>query len=299
MVADVETASRRVRIRFSKQGKIRFTSHRDVARMWERALRRAGLPLAYTEGFSPRPRLSFGLALPTGCESEAEYLDVSLDDRRTETTGLTVASLPEILSPLLPDGVEVREAAGFEPGSGSLQQLVTSCSWTMFLAGVSLEELTAQVGAFLAAPSVLVTRERKGRTVEDDVRPAVRSLAVVEGPPPGFVGPGGTEVCLEAELGTQPRGMRPSELMTGLASAQAASGGPSGRGSGGGSPTGSGGSSEPAGSPGDRGQAGAPVISRACRTHQWIERDGIRDEPLEWARRQDADRAGYALERAS
>ena len=56
----------RIRFRFSKLGKIRFTSQRDVARMWERALRRAGLPLAYTEGFSPRPQLSFGLALPTG-----------------------------------------------------------------------------------------------------------------------------------------------------------------------------------------------------------------------------------------
>ena len=56
----------RYRIRFSKLGKIRFTSHRDVARMWERALRRATLPVAYTEGFSPHPKLSFGLALSTG-----------------------------------------------------------------------------------------------------------------------------------------------------------------------------------------------------------------------------------------
>jgi len=70
----------KVRIRFTKQGKVRWTSHRDVARIWERALRRAGLPVAYTEGFSPRPRLSFGLALPTGYESDAEYLDVDLLD---------------------------------------------------------------------------------------------------------------------------------------------------------------------------------------------------------------------------
>ena len=74
-------AEMRIRFRFAKLGKIRFTSQRDVARMWERALRRAELPLAYTEGFSPRPQLSFGLALPTGCESLAEYLDVVLDDR--------------------------------------------------------------------------------------------------------------------------------------------------------------------------------------------------------------------------
>ena len=84
----------RIRFRFAKLGKIRCTSQRDVARMWERALRRAGLPLAYTEGFSPRPQLSFGLALPTGCESVAEYLDVALDDDRAETAGVDVAALP-------------------------------------------------------------------------------------------------------------------------------------------------------------------------------------------------------------
>ena len=68
----------RVRVRFTKLGKVRWTSHRDVARMWERALRRAELPVAYTEGFTPRPKVSFGLALPTGHESVAEYLDLEL-----------------------------------------------------------------------------------------------------------------------------------------------------------------------------------------------------------------------------
>jgi hypothetical protein len=68
----------RVRIRFVKLGKIRWTSHRDVARMWERAFRRVQLPVAYTAGYSPRPKVSFGLALPTGHESVAEYLDVEL-----------------------------------------------------------------------------------------------------------------------------------------------------------------------------------------------------------------------------
>jgi radical SAM-linked protein len=69
----------RLRFRYAKLGKIRFTSQRDVARMWERALRRSGLPVAWSEGFSPRPLLSFGLALPTGAESLAEYLDARLE----------------------------------------------------------------------------------------------------------------------------------------------------------------------------------------------------------------------------
>src|SRR5204862_7253907 len=74
----VNGAGVKLRIRFTKLGKVRFTSHRDIARMWERAFRRTGVALAYTAGFSPRPKISFGLALPTGHESVAEYLDVEL-----------------------------------------------------------------------------------------------------------------------------------------------------------------------------------------------------------------------------
>src|SRR5947208_16927444 len=95
----------RVRFRFSKIGKVRWTSHRDVARMWERAFRRVALPLAYTQGFSPRPKVSFGLALSTGHESVAEYLDVELAADRAAT--VDIESLPERLSPALPAGIDV------------------------------------------------------------------------------------------------------------------------------------------------------------------------------------------------
>ena len=112
----------RVRFRFVKLGKIRFTSQRDVARMWERALRRAGLPLAYTAGFSPRPQLSFGLALPTGCESLAEYLDVDLDDARPETAGIEVdaaarAGSPTCCPPASTSRRRPRWIAGPDPSS--------------------------------------------------------------------------------------------------------------------------------------------------------------------------------------
>ena len=69
-----------VRVRYAKRGKIRWISHRDVARAFERALRIERLPLAFTLGFSPRPKVSFGLALSTGYESEAEYLDLELSE---------------------------------------------------------------------------------------------------------------------------------------------------------------------------------------------------------------------------
>src|SRR5450755_2436702 len=94
-----------VRIRFSKRGKVRFISHRDVARAFERAFRIEQLPLAFTLGFSPRPKVSFGLALSVGHESEAEYLDFELREP------VDPQRLPGPLSDALPEGIEVRGAA--------------------------------------------------------------------------------------------------------------------------------------------------------------------------------------------
>ena len=71
-----------LRLHSTKKGKIRFASHRDIAKVWERALRRANIPLIYSEGFSPRPKIAFGLALPTGAESECEYLDVQINNKK-------------------------------------------------------------------------------------------------------------------------------------------------------------------------------------------------------------------------
>ncbi len=238
-----DAPTQRLRARFSKLGKIRFTSQRDVARVWERALRRSGLPVAWSEGFSPRPLLSFGLGLPTGCESLAEYLDIRLarpeGDIRLAPPGgdIRLAPVPpgrpdlaEELSDLLPEGIVVQAVAPLEHGSGSLQQEVTSCTWELEVVGLTDRELAERVERMLAAPSIPLRRERKGRPVDDDIRPSVRSLV-----PMG-------RSCLRAELATQPRGVRPKELLEGL---------------------------------------GAELsLARARRTHQWIERDGARREPL-------------------
>ena len=276
----------RIRLRFTKLGRIRFTSQRDVARMWERALRRAGLPLAYTEGFSPRPQLSFGLALPTGCESLAEYLDVVLDEHRPETAGIEVEALPEQLSDLLPAGIEVEAAAPVERRAGSLQQEVTSCSWTMDIAGISRGELEGQVRALLAASVVPIVRERKGREELDDLRPSVLALAVDGHRVPAganTMAGGQGPIGVVAELATRPRGVRPIELVRGLVAASEAAAG-----------------DRWSGVP-DRGTAaGTPVLDRACRTQQWIEREGIREEPLRrGGEPTGTHRAAHALERAS
>lgn len=247
----------RLRFRYAKLGKIRFTSQRDVARMWERALRRSGLRVAWSGGFSPRPLLSFGLALPTGAESLGEYLDVRLDQGELpDGPGpADAAALADALSALLPEGLSVQAAAVVDDASGSLQQDVGSCGWELEVLGVTAEELTTRVERLLGAASVVIRRERKGRPVDDDLRPAVRTLSAG-----GQADKRGT--ChLLAELATQPRGVRPGELLQGL---------------------------------------GADlVLARACRTHQWIERDGARWEPLTLSGRPPGVVAPHAQERAS
>jgi radical SAM-linked protein len=189
----------RIRLRFAKTGKVRWTSHRDVARMWERAFRRVELPLAYTQGFSPRPRVSFGLALPTGAESVAEYLDVEL----AEGASADVAALPGRLTPALPTGMDVLAAVPLDAGAASLQHEVTSCSWEVEAAGVAPAQLEELVAGALARPSLVITRERKGQRSEQDVRPGILSCQVQ----------GST---LLAELAAQPRALRPSELLVAL-----------------------------------------------------------------------------------
>jgi radical SAM-linked protein len=244
----------RVRLRFSKLGKVRFTSQRDVARMWERALRRDRFPMAYTAGFSPRPQLSFGLALPTGCESLAEYLDVTVDEDRPEAEALDLASLPDRLTPLLPDGIDVTSSGTLETGSESLQESVTSCRWVMAMKGASGDEVAQRLAAALAADSLPVVRRRKGRVVTDDLRPAILALEVAEQDDDRVDG----TVDVVAGLATRPRGVRPPELMAALA----VTGGTLER-------------SDPVGE-----DHKGLRLHRACRTNQWIECGGSRREPL-------------------
>ncbi len=192
----------RIRIRFTKQGKVRFTSHRDVARIWERALRRVQLPVARSQGFSPRPKLHFGLALSTGHESVAEYLDVDLVEGAT----VDLDTLPARLSSALPRGLTSTAAAEIDPRAPSLQHAVTSSRWEIEVLGLDLPTLRDRTEALLAAPALEMVRQRKGKDVCDDVRPHLFHLQ------PTHPVDGGA--LLVAELGTLDRALRPSELLT-------------------------------------------------------------------------------------
>lgn len=223
-----------LRLKYTKNGKIRFTSHRDVARIWERSLRIANVPMVYSEGFSPRPRISFGLALPTGYESDGEYIDIRLDDDRPLRFGLD--EFPMVLNEVLPHGIQIAGSAILEPRTPSLQQAVTSCVWDIAVKQ-SIEQLREWTQQVLDAPTIVVTRERKGKAVTDDLRPFIHAMEVK----PATIAGTGSILC--AELGTQPRSLRPSELLTAL----------------------------------------QPAMHEHCvrRKTQWIDQDGARLEPLQ------------------
>ena len=202
----------RVRICFNKHGKVRFTSHRDVARIFQRALRRAGLPVAYSQGFSPRPKIAFGLALSTGHSSVRVNLDIDLDPERIN--GIEMGDLPARLTNELPQGMAVTAAVTVDRQTASLQQAVTSCTWQIDVVDIDADTVAGAVARALAAENLVVTRERKGKKVVDDLRPGVLSLDV-EGPIEAEQANGGG-VRLIAELATQPRALRVSELLGAL-----------------------------------------------------------------------------------
>ena len=203
----------RVRLRYTKLGKVRFLGHRDLARGLERALRRAEVPVARTAGFSPRAKVAFGLALPTGAESTAEFLDLDLVEGAT----VDLDALPADLSAALPPGVDVLAAAPVSPGDGSLQQAVTSSEWEVAVPADPHPgglELSAGVDRALAAGTLPFTYERKGVQAEADLRPVLLSLAVIL---PVVIGDAARlHMELASAAGAGGRTVRPSEVVSAL-----------------------------------------------------------------------------------
>ena len=167
-------AVQRLRLRYTKRGRLRFTSHRDIARVFERALRRAQVPMAYSAGFSPHPKVSWVGAAATGVASEAEYVEISLAERR-DPEDIRLA-----LDASLPDGIDLLEAVEAEQGT-NLPDRVQASKWVIELGSVTLNDLQKAVEAFHAAEAVEVERMTKNGRRVFDTRSAVVSMSAVEG----------------------------------------------------------------------------------------------------------------------
>ncbi|MFC0532654.1 TIGR03936 family radical SAM-associated protein [Phytohabitans kaempferiae] len=162
----------RIRIRYAKRGPLRFTSHRDFARAFERAVRRAGVPIAFSQGFTPHPKISYASAAPTGVASEAEYLEIGL--QASADPAAVRASLDAALSP----GLDVLDAVEATAGT-SLAERIDASSWRIELPGVEPDTLSRAVVAFSAADEVLVERLTKQGRRTFDTRGAVASISVI------------------------------------------------------------------------------------------------------------------------
>jgi radical SAM-linked protein len=156
----------RIRIRYAKRGPLRFTSHRDFARAFERAVRRAGVPIAYSQGFTPHPKISYASAAPTGVASEAEYLEIGLQ------RAMDPADVRAALDGALSTGLDVLEAVA-ATGTASLADRIDASRWRIDLDEVDPDRLAAAVTALLAADEVMVERLTKTGIRRFDVRTAV------------------------------------------------------------------------------------------------------------------------------
>jgi len=162
----------RYRITFAKNGVLKYTSHLDLARAWERSLRRAGAPLAYSHGFNPRPKLQLAAALPLGYIGEAELLDVWLEKP------VGVEDLARSLAPVLPEGLvigHVQQGVLKEP---ALQTQVVSAEYCVTVEwGEPAEEVEARIERVLAAEELPRERARPGRgSKQYDLRPLIEQL---------------------------------------------------------------------------------------------------------------------------
>jgi radical SAM-linked protein len=159
----------KLRLRYTKRGPLRFASHRDLARALERALRRAQVPMAFSAGFSPHPKISYLGAAPTGAASEAEYVEIGLS-RACDPDAVRAA-----LDAALPPGIDVVECVEAGEGTGGLAERIDASVWRLDLPGVEPAELASALAAFLARDVVTVARRMKDGFRDVDARAAVAS----------------------------------------------------------------------------------------------------------------------------
>jgi len=192
-----------MRIRYAKRGRLRFTSHRDFSRAFERAIVRARIPVAYSSGFNPHPRISYAGAAPTGSASEAEYLEVGLAEVSDP------AQVRDVLDEALPEGLDVLEAV--PSAGGSLADRLEASHWRMTLTGVEPTAAAEAVAALLAADEVLVERMTKKGLRQFDCRAAVVSLTSQGSSDNG-------QVCaiLDLVLRHATPSVRPDDVLAGL-----------------------------------------------------------------------------------
>lgn len=165
----------RYRVQFSKEGPARFISHLDLVRTFERAIRRARLPIAFSQGFNPHPKFNFGAPLPVGVTGREEYLDIDL------TEELPSQNLVQRLATSLPGGLSVSGAWLISDSTPALMSVVDRATYKIILElsePVSQEKLMNRIEKFLSSTTITVTRKTKeGKEKVQDIRPGILDMA--------------------------------------------------------------------------------------------------------------------------
>ncbi len=203
--------SQRYRVRWTKVGRVRFVSARDLSSVWERALRRADLPIAYSEGFTPHAKVSFPDALPVGVASTGEYAEL------TFAAPIVAARDLGLLSTALPEGMDVTTYLEVPDGAPKLARMLRVTLWELAWTTLDASQLGELLGRrceqLLTAEHVEVLRRRPDGVRTIDVRPAVLDLAVSLRPaPPG----GAATTILRAVLRNDGQTVRPTDLHAAL-----------------------------------------------------------------------------------
>ena len=172
-MSHVSPVAQRLRVIFGKTGSLRYTSNLDVAKIWERVLRRADLPILYTQGFNTRPRIRLAMPLPLGISSECEILDISLRKR----IALDEAALKERLLAVAPPGLTINEIVEVDLRASTLHSLIDSAEYRIrFHDAIDRDHLRRKISQVLNRSSIIVDRTRRRKRSVMDIRPLILSL---------------------------------------------------------------------------------------------------------------------------
>src|SRR5512133_122253 len=199
-----ETYAQRMRVTFATDDSVKYVGHLDMARTWERAIRRAQLPLAYTQGFNPQPRLQFAAALPVGFTGRAELADVFLNEEYAPADFLMA------LGGALPRGVHVLQVQPIPREWPSLQSQLSAARYRVEVETRELAaEFVARLDGFIDRVEAPRQRRRGKDQVRYDLRPLVLTLS--------YAGPIADGQCFEVTMRSDPGATgRPDELLAEL-----------------------------------------------------------------------------------
>lgn len=194
----------RLRLVFAKKKQVKYIGHLDLVLAWERSLRRAQIPLAYSKGFNPRPKIQVASSLPVGTTGSAEIMDIMT------THQVDPAEALACIRPALPVGIELHTVEPILLKAPTLQHLLRQAEYRVMVeTDLPVEELTQQIESLLTAAELPQTRQRKKQLEAIDLRPWLHELAVES------VGQG--EVFLTMRLAAGQFGnLRPEEVLKAL-----------------------------------------------------------------------------------